>query len=193
MIPHIGFVKYNIADVGGCPTDNMKRHGAPYWERAEIRSKNLSLRKTHIIEFEVNFDKETRSSDRTSFFQIHTHNDKCTDCVQAVNLRIDGWGQMHASVMTPSAPIHLDMSLATSRESVAGRWAKFKVELTTNPGVANPLKIEIDGATVLDIDNLLIVAKARPHIKIGLYRPGNVYGLPTDRVSIRNITSTTVR
>ena len=172
-------------DVGGCPTDGKARHGAPYWERAELRSANLRSGRTYDITFEVNFDPKTSSSSRTSFFQIHTYNNACKECAPALMLRVHG-GRVIASVFGKGAR-SVEKSLGVGRSGISGRWAKFRVLATTNTGQMNKVEVWIDGKKRLTSQSMYIAPKGRPYLKIGLYRPGNRSGLPVDRMSIRRI------
>ncbi len=62
---------------GGCSTDNMSRHGAPFWERAEYRQDGyLKLGRAYEISFSVIFQEGFSGKDET-FFQIHGWNGEC--------------------------------------------------------------------------------------------------------------------
>ena len=171
-------------DVGGCSMDPTPRHSAPYWERAEVRSDYLDKGETYEVTFEFNFDPDTSSSARTSFFQIHTHNEGCPGCINAFALKAKQ-DRIGASVLFQNG-VHLEYVFDMTRASVAGKWTKVRIVAGTASG-NNPILVEIDGKEVLRKNTLFVPAKGRPYFKMGLYRPGSAEGLPTDRVSIRNV------
>lgn len=177
-------------DVGGCSMDPTARHSAPYWERAEVRSDYLKKGETYEVTFEFNFDPETSSSQRTSFFQIHTHNKACPGCINAFALKAKE-DRIGASVLFQNG-VHLEYVFDVTRASVAGKWTRVRIVAGTASG-NNPILVEIDGKEVLRKETLFVPAKGRPYFKMGLYRPGSEAKLPTDRVSIRNVEANIVR
>ena len=67
------FLRFTLKNkqVGGCSTDGIKRHGAPYWERAEIKQANTLAQNTdYTLTFKVRFVKGF-SYPREDFFQMH--------------------------------------------------------------------------------------------------------------------------
>lgn len=180
----------NHGDVGGCPTDKRARHGAPYWERAELRSNYMKKDKTYEFSFEVKFDPTKRSSHLTSFFQVHSYASGCPNCVQMLSIRANG--SAIAVHLLKKDGLHQRHNLGISRASLANDWHTFKVRLGTSPGY-NRISIWVDGRRVLSEKNVYLNPKGIPYLKVGLYRPGSTKGLPSDSVSIRRVKLETIR
>lgn len=172
--------------VGGCASDKRPRHSAPYWERSELRSTDFAKGPTYRFEVDVKFDPETRSSDRTTFFQIHQYRKTtCERCYPAVMLKAHGDGTIHAAILATSTN-HRVVQLGLSRAAIAGRWARFSILLGTGGGM-QPVTILLDGRKLYS-GRALIEPGGAIFMKTGLYRPGSVSGaLPTDRLWLRNI------
>jgi hypothetical protein len=172
-------------DVGGCRTDARARHGAPYWERAELQSGHLRSGRTYDISFDVRFDPGTRSSNRTTFFQIHTASSACLACYPALMLKVHADGRVAASVLsTPDR--HVDRGLGVSRGTLATGWNRIRVVAGIEPGRKNDLRVFIGGRPALATE-MLVPARGQAFLKYGLYRPGDAGGLPTDSVTFRNV------
>jgi hypothetical protein len=178
-------------DIGGCVTDNQVRHGAPYWERAELRGPNLQTGKAYAISVEFKFDADSKSSDRTSFFQIHSYNNGCTSCLPMLMIKTHASGAITASLQN-AKQYHDDVGLGITRTSATGQWRNLRVEISTSPGM-NSLSIFIDGKEVIDKRDVYLDPKGIPYLKIGLYRPGSSSALPDDRISIRHVMSELLR
>lgn len=74
------FLRFELRnnDKGECSSDDMKRHGAPYWERAEVKQETvLERNKKYSLEFEVRFVRGFQG-ERTTFFQIHQYTKGCS-------------------------------------------------------------------------------------------------------------------
>ena len=177
-------------DVGGCPTDNRARHGAPYWERAELRSSYMRKNRTYEFSFDVKFDPTKRSSRLTSFFQIHSYAPGCARCVQMLSMRANG--SSIAAHLQNNKGLHVRHNLGISRASLANNWRTFKIRVGTSAGY-NRISIWVDGRKVLSERSVYLDPKGKPYLKVGLYRPGSKGGLPSDSVSIRRVKSETVK
>ncbi|MEE9314070.1 MAG: heparin lyase I family protein [Rhizobiaceae bacterium] len=170
---------------GGCSTDRMARHGAPYWERAELKSAYFKKGRTYTFSFDVNFSSKTKSSNRTSFFQVHQyHNKKCRSCAPAIMLKVNANGSVIAAVLKRNGH-HAVKRLGLRRSQIAGKWASFAIKMGTGKGL-NALSISANGRKVFR-GKVYIEPKGSIIVKTGLYRPGKRSDLPTDRVSIRRL------
>ena len=72
------FIRFQLRDkdYGQCSTDRAARHGAPYWERAELKQNSkLSPNTKYQVRFKVRFVQGFKNL--TTFFQIHAHNSPC--------------------------------------------------------------------------------------------------------------------
>lgn len=170
---------------GGCPTDRQARHNAPYWERTEVRSSFFKKGRTYRFSADIKFDPATRSSNRTTFFQIHQYNAKgCTGCGPAIMLKVKG-NRIIASVHRANG-YHTDHSLGVSRSQFAGAWTTFTIEMGTDNGT-NRLVVSVNGK-VLYRGQVYIHPKGTIYAKSGIYRPGSTTSrLPTDRLSMRKL------
>lgn len=177
---------------GGCSVDKGPRHSAPYWERAEIATRDIRKGKAYRFSVDVNFDPSTKSSDRTTFFQIHQHKrGSCSKCYPAVMLKTNSSGSVTASIMNRTFS-HIDKRLGMSRSQIAGKWTTFTIEMGTKDGM-NPLVIYANGRALYS-GTVYIEPKGAIYMKSGLYRPGSTTRkLPTDRVSIRKLRLETVK
>ena len=73
------FIRFQLRDkdYGGCKSDSLRRHRAPYWERAELKqSFTLYWDSKYELEFNVRF-VEGFSGDRENFWQMHAFNSPC--------------------------------------------------------------------------------------------------------------------
>ena len=67
------FLRFELrnGDKGECSSDDRERHGAPYWERAEVKQEEMLERnKKYSLDFDVRFVKGFQG-ERETFFQIH--------------------------------------------------------------------------------------------------------------------------
>lgn len=115
------FLRFTLKNgqVGGCSTDNRRRHRAPCWERAELKQTHtLEKDRDYSLTFRVRFLKGF-SYDREDFLQIHQSVDGCRGGPRVMLKKvIDGVG------VRPALPC------------------------------------------------------GEPHLKIGIYRPGDAQGCP---------------
>lgn len=172
-------------DIGGCGGDNRARHRAEYWERSELRSAQLSLNRTYEITFEIQFDPAMSSSDRTSFFQIHSSSTTCKSCYPMLMMKVRGSGSVGAHLLNARGT-HSQHGLGISRSTLASGWRTFKVRVGTSTG-PNEISIWMDGRKILSEKVVHLSQGGKPYLKVGLYRPGSSKGRPTDSVSIRNV------
>ena len=144
------------------------RSGAPWWERAEVRAKNvLEADKKYSFEFEVRFVKGF-NGDRENFFQIKNETGACTPAPLMFRASqgflkittqdsINAWGPRIWRL---------------AGQVVLGRWTKYKLVFDTS---------EISEASLYVNGKLQIEAQPFPpigdcggtHLKFGIYRGGN--------------------
>ncbi len=171
---------------GGCSSDRKARHSAPYWERSELRSKSFIKGKTYVFSVDVKFDPNTKSSNRTTFFQVHQYNKNgCKSCSPALMFKVNANGAINLSYLRARGG-HGVASLGITRSQIAGKWTKFSVETGTKTG-NNPVTVFVNGRKAFS-GTVFISARGTVYLKTGLYRPGKRSGLPRDRVFIRNVT-----
>jgi len=72
-------------DKGGCPTDKIARHSAPYWERAELRQDGfLKKGEPYSIDTTLRF-VEGFDGRRETFFQVHAYNKNCKQAYEVID------------------------------------------------------------------------------------------------------------
>ena len=165
-------------DKGKCSTDNQSRNHAPFWERSEVRQKNsLRLGYHYRIKVEVTL-LEGFLGERESFFQIHGWNGNCRAyppmmmmfdrgklkiwALRGVSGNGMGAGRgSHRSVQTQSLRV-------SSLKNVASDLV-IDFDTRTNPG---RLSISLNGASIAHDVSVEFAPCAKPHIKMGIYRPG---------------------
>lgn len=171
---------------GGCPTDRQARHSAPYWERTEVASTEFRKGGNYRFSVDVNFDPEAKSSQRTTFFQVHQYQkNTCKSCYPAVMIKTSNGEAISADILT-RAGHHVGHSLGVSRSSIAGKWTTFTIEMGAAPGY-NDIAIYVGGRKRYS-GKVYVEPDGSIYLKSGIYRPGNTGKiLPTDRLSIRKL------
>ncbi|MCY4488135.1 MAG: heparin lyase I family protein [Deltaproteobacteria bacterium] len=152
------FLRFTLKNgqVGGCRSDNRFRSRALYWERAEIKQ-TTTLEKDHdySLTYRVRFVKGF-DNDREDFLQLHQSVSGCRGGPLVMVKFSSGY-----------------LLGATKRffvEEVLGKWVSVRFDF--NP--ARSYDLYLDGKKV--VDNKTIHrqrACGEPHLKIGIYRPGD--------------------
>ena len=169
--------------VGRCSTDNRARHGAAFWERAELRQKGyLKLGKVNKISFEATF-LEGFLGERETFFQIHGWNDGCP-AYPPLMLSFDK-GRLRVNALTGVKPnagqVWLSKDQGQHRavqersfkvQSLYGRPQRFEVVFDASGSRSGLLTVNVNGQTLVDGARIEYAPCAKPHIKFGIYRPG---------------------
>lgn len=147
-------------DVGRCRSDRQARHGAPFWERAELKSTIgfTSPNKFYELTFDVRIVKGF-TGDRETFWQLHAGSKHCkTSPILMLKfssdqlvLNVSNYGNIRAS-------------------EIMGKWNKVRVvfdtsDFSTYSVYFNNYAIETDMAYGLS-------TCAIPYFKFGIYRPG---------------------
>ncbi len=162
-------------DKGGCSTDKVARHNAPYWERAELKqTEALNRNKLYAIDTTLRF-VEGFSGERETFFQIHAYNKNCKHAYPPIMLKFDNT-QTGTAVLTllalQSSKRHNSYRSDMRIEDVLGDWMNLKLILDTSK--KGSVTVSIDGETLFSEVPFWIEPCGRPHIKFGIYRPGNL-------------------
>ncbi len=172
------FLRFQVEDkhYGGCSTDRMVRHGAPYWERAEVKQINsLTNNARYELKFQVRF-VEGYAGNRESFWQMHVTNSPC-NIGPAIMIKISDGKLMLAARKDRKSTITGRYSGSNNHYSTVtiddliGKWnvVSMLFDTSENPEVSLCLNSkEIFSDIPYQIETCGV-----PHIKIGIYRPGN--------------------
>lgn len=169
--------------VGGCSTDNQKRHNAPFWERAELRQKGyFASGQITEISFEATF-LEGFTGSRETFFQIHGWADNCP-AYPPLMMKFDR-GVLRVDVLTGVRQSagqstrnrdkgrHRAASISRVRiASLYGRPQMFKLRFDARAQSPGTVSIDMNGRALLRDAPIEFASCARPHVKFGIYRPG---------------------
>lgn len=182
--------------VGGCGTDDMVRHGAPFWERAELRQKDyMQLGRIHRISFQALF-LEGFTGERETFFQIHGWNGACEAYPPLMmkfhngRLRIDTLANVGEKAgqewMSNEQGSHRTLQFRTIKiENIYNRPQQFDVVLDATGERSGLLSVSLNGMSVVEKAKIEYAPCAKPHVKFGIYRPGR--GLAASRVLFDNL------
>jgi len=165
------FLRFRLKDgqIGGCGSDNRRRHRAPYWERAEIKQ-TTTLEKDHdySLTYRVRFLKGF-DNDREDFLQVHQSVSGCR-VGPRVMLKFS-----NGRLLGATTPLFV--------EEILGKWVNVRFDF--NP--ARSYDLYVDGKNV--VDKKIIRRKnpcGEPHLKIGIYRPGDSEATG-DRLSVMDV------
>ena len=172
------FLRFQLKNMqkGGCKSDRKRRHGAPYWERAELKQNNfLHTNSTYEIKFKVRF-LEGFKGNRETFFQIHQYNKGCSVYPTLMlkfhyrNLRLDALGH------EPTYRHKHYTNYQFDSQKLLKKWHEFKIIYDDKKK-----KINVFLNKELIFDNIKYETDGcgQPHIKFGIYRPGSKYKLKT--------------
>ncbi|WP_137703297.1 heparin lyase I family protein [Marimonas lutisalis] len=166
-------------DVGLCFTDAKVRHGAPYWERAELKqSDDLPIGRIHRVQFETIF-LEGFTGERETFFQFHGWNGNCHAYPPLMLMFNRGWLEVHAlqnvsgsGIVGSSRGFHRNVARKPINiRSVLGKTLQFSIDFDTRtrPG---RLSVLVNGSPLVEDAPIGYARCAKPHFKFGVYRPG---------------------
>ncbi|MDE0028873.1 MAG: heparin lyase I family protein [Deltaproteobacteria bacterium] len=165
------FLRFTLKNgqVGGCGSDNRSRSRAPYWERAEIKQ-TTTLEKDHdySLTYKVRFVKGF-DNDREDFLQLHQSVSGCRGGPLVMVKFSDGY------LLGATRPFFV--------EEVLGKWVDVRFDFKP----ARSYDLYLDGKKV--VDNRMIHrqrACGEPHLKIGIYRPGDAQAIG-DRLSVMDV------
>lgn len=165
------FLRFQLKEfqIGGCSSDRKPRHSAPYWERAELKQRGfLDANSTYEINFKVRFLEGFKGS-RETFFQIHQSVPSCRTGPTTMlkfhfkRLRLDAKRNLiHHS------KYYSDINL----EKIKNKWSEFKFIYNGGKKIIN---VYLNNQIIFKEIPFMPMHCGQPHIKIGIYRPGNKY------------------
>ena len=173
------FMRFTLSDgdKGGCVTDRIARHHAPYWERAELKQVGkLKRNRSYTIDATLRF-VEGFSGFRENFFQIHSYNNGCKQAYPPITIKFD---KTHTTiaVLTLNAlrknKRHNSYRSAMRIDDALGRWIDMRINLNTSK--QGSITVSFDGEILFSDVPYWIEPCGIPHIKFGIYRPGNLSG-----------------
>jgi len=174
------FVRFTLSDndKGGCITDKVARHRAPYWERAELKQVGvLRKNKSYSINATLRF-VEGFSGDRESFFQIHAYDKNCTHAYPPLMLRFD---KTHSN--PPKLTLaalqknrhHVNFRSNIHIEDILGDWIDLTLKLEMS-AENRSVTVLMDGEALFSDIPFWVDPCGILHIKFGAYRPGSLSG-----------------
>ena len=166
------FLRFTLKDgqVGGCSSDNRSRHRAPYWERAEIKQ-TTTLEKDHdySLTYRVRFLKGF-DNDREDFLQVHQSVRDCRVGPLVMLKFSNGY------LVGGTTPLFV--------KEILGKWVNVRFDLNA----AKSYDLYIDDKKIAD--NRIIHRQrhpcGEPHLKIGIYRPGDPQAT-SNRLSVMDV------
>lgn len=171
-------------DIGGCSSDNRSRHGAPFWERAELLGpKPLQDSKVHEISFQTTFLKGFIGN-RESFFQIHGWTQECRSAPWL--MMKFSWRTMDVQILSGAEDANHKTGTPRERgnlvsvldagpriDDLKGTPQRFTIKLD-RAGQTTQVEVEMNGETLVDSAVIDHLDCAVPRVKFGIYRPGEI-------------------
>ena len=172
------FLRFQVEDkhYDGCSTDRMVRHGAPYWERAEVKQINsLTKNVKYELKFQVRF-VEGYAGNRENFWQMHVTNSPC-NIGPAIMIKISDGKLMLAARKNRKSKRTGRYSGSNNHYSTVtiddllGKWniVKMLFDTSENPEVS----LYLNNKEIFSDIPYRIETCGVPHFKFGIYRPGN--------------------
>jgi hypothetical protein len=173
--------------VGPCSTGAMKRHGAAFWERVELRQKGfLKSGKVNEIQFETTF-LAGFIGEREKFFQIHGWADGCSAYPPLMmemhkgNLVVKSLRGVKPNAgkewLSSDQGSHRSVqSQRVSVHSLYGKPQKFRIIFDYRKKMRGSLDVYLNDLHLVRSAIIEYAPCAKPHIKFGIYRPGGVSG-----------------
>ena len=158
------FLRFTLKNkqVGGCSTDAIARHGAPYWERAEVKQASTLVQDAdYTLTFKVRFVKGF-SYQREDFFQMHQSVAGCRVGPPMMfkfsngRLTTNNWDERF------KRNVHIN--------EVIGKWKDVKLEVNFTESHYN---LYFNDTKIIDKGFFVVASCGEPHFKFGIYRPGN--------------------
>ena len=167
------FLRFTLKNnqVGGCSTDAIARHSAPYWERAEVKQTSLLLPdKDYVLTFKIRFVKGY-SFNREDFLQLHQTVPGCKVGPIMMLKFSESFFKTNHSMET--------IMRSTDVDDLRGKWVDVRLEF--NP--SKSYDFYLDGKKLIDDGYVRFYECGKPFFKIGIYRPGDEKA-EGDRISI---------
>ena len=165
------FLRFQLKNMqkGGCSSDRKRRHSAPYWERTELKqSIFLDTNSIYEIKFKIRFLEGFKGS-RETFFQIHQSVKGCRTGPTTMlkfnykKLRLDAKrNYIH----------HAKYFNNTDIKDLINKWSEFKIIYDGKNKIIN---VFLNNNLIFKNITFVPLPCGRPHIKFGIYRPGNKY------------------
>lgn len=171
------FLRFTLKNkqVGGCSTDGIQRHGAPYWERAEIRqASTLYNDAEYTLTFRARFVKGF-TYEREGFFQLHQWANGCSVGPPMMSKFSRGRLTGKYGFVRRIRKVHIN--------EVIGKWVDVKLEVNYPESYYN---LFFNDEKLIDKGELDIKSCGEPHFKFGIYRPGDEEAAG-ERISILDI------
>lgn len=174
-------------DVGGCSSDGGPRHGARYWERAELKQAGTLPRGlTHTIRFEATFVDGFKGKAET-FFQIHAWSSECKSA-PLLMLQFDSKRLKTHVLQRTSSKFQSGISRGSkgalaeiraknkdrkrlSASALSGTPHRFDITFDTSEKIAR-MTVKMDDVLLVSNEQVHMQTCAVPHVKFGIYRPG---------------------
>ncbi len=171
------FLRFTLKNgqVGGCSTDGIKRHGAPYWERAEMKqASTLKKDADYTLTFRARFVKGF-TFEREDFFQMHQSVKGCRVGPPLMfkfsngRLTAKNWNERL------KRKVHINEFI--------GKWIDVKLEVIFTESYYN---LYFNDEKIIDEGDFGVDPCGEPHFKFGIYRPGDEEATD-ERISILDI------
>lgn len=183
------FLRFRLfnGQIGTSLSDNKNRHGAAFWERAEVKAgqgKNnvfyFVKNKTYEITFRVRFVKGF-TGDRETFFQVHQWQNNCRVgppimlkiSSQVFHMAYAENNKRHRNVFSANANSASTQGLISVFQ-LYNKWTEFKLVYgpsTKRDGFAS-VQLSWNGKIIIEQNEVWQSPCGRPHVKFGIYRPG---------------------
>ena len=175
------YLRFTLSDgdKGGCITDKVARHNAPYWERSELKQNGiLENNQPYSIAATLRF-VEGFNSERETFFQIHAYNKSCKQAGPPIMIKFDNT-RTESAVLTlyalRSTEGHKSYRTDVRINDILGEWIDLKLEVEPETDRKNRVSLSMNGDMLLSDIPFWNSACGKMHIKFGAYRPGNLSG-----------------
>ncbi len=158
------FLRFTLKNkqVGGCNTDGIHRHGAPHWERAEIKQAiTLGQDTDYTLTFRVRFVKGF-SYPREDFFQMHQYVQGC-DAGPSMMFKFSN-GRLTTNNWDERFKRNVRIN------EVIGKWIDVKLEVKF---IESKYNLYFNDEKILDKAVFIVKSCGAPHFKFGIYRPGD--------------------
>ena len=166
------FIRFQLENknYGKCSTDKKPRHGAPYWERAELKQKTiLSRNKQYQLSFNIRFVEGFLMLEET-FFQMHSYSSLC-NTGPPLMLKISN-EKLIIQTRRRNSSAHFKAYTKIKLSDLIGKWNSFRIILDLSQKPA--LSLNLNGKQILSNRIFGIKKCGALHFKFGIYRPGNL-------------------
>jgi hypothetical protein len=166
------FIRFQLGDkdYGNCGSDRRARHGAPYWERAELKqTTGLNRNLKYELEFTVRF-VEGYAGSREDFWQLHATSRNC-NIGPPIMIKFDD-GFLTLSSKREDGGSNKRTS-SVKIDNLIGKWSNVKMKFDTSGN--SEVSLSLDDKEVFSNIPYWVEPCGIPHFKFGIYRPGNKY------------------